>query len=411
MINRLKYIIIISILLASSVVGLNAEVKIVPYYSMNVTEGVVLPNKGDMMFGLNLTNDVGLLLSPSKESNHRILGFYELKYQGPGMHKVEGEKFSDRWMDHIGLLRYNYYIDKYTSIKIQANHTTEYKRTGTNEVWGKGLYDYDSNGFQFGVGRIFFEKLDTELSVGYSKLDFPNYTDLLYEAQASSGSTSESSAGKQNHALTQYNLNLKYGQSRVFFAYSLMAYEKQKVITQTTQPDGTLYSSTLQKDAVLTLGADHTHKIHNFLLITPSISWKLKGSNQNFWEFKSSGTSSLATIPERYIANYYAYTEYYFGIPCSLLLSKKWDLFYNLEYDWKDYLERPPRDSDGSYLTGKQHNYLFTMSTGFTFKPNAVTRTTLFYTYQKQTSNMKYEQYLPYNYEGNFIGINFNYTY
>ncbi|MHB9154937.1 MAG: hypothetical protein ACYC5N_04490, partial [Endomicrobiales bacterium] len=58
-----------------------------------------------------------------------------------------------------------------------------------------------------------------------------------------------------------------------------------------------------------------------------------------------------------------------------------------------------------------QANDLVILSVGFTLKPNDITRTTFFYTYQTQSSNMKFEKYLPYNYSGSFFGVSFNYTY
>jgi hypothetical protein len=411
--KKLSLVIILFTIIAITAKTAFAEAKIVPYYSLNVTEGVILPNEGDTMFGLNLTNDIGLLFSPAKESAHRILGFYELKYQGPGLHKEEGEKFSDRWMDHIGMLRYSYDIDKLTSVKLQLDDMTEYKRTGTNEVWGQGLYDFNRYGFTLGVTRTLFAKLDADLNFGYHTLIFPNYTDLLSEFQAGGGANAESSTGKQNQNVTQVDINLKYGQLRVTADSLLMSYTNQKVITGTVQPDGTYYTSTLQKDTVLSFGADYTQKLLGFLIISPAVNIKLKGSNQNYWQFSSTGTSSsgLSSTPVQYLSNYYAYTEYYMAIPCTLLVSKRWEMFYTPEFDWKDYLNRPPMDSAGNFATGLQHNYLAIMSTGFTYKPNDVTRTTFFYAYQAQTSNMKFEKYFPYNYNGSTFGVNFNYTY
>ena len=385
----------------------NAEAKLVPYYSLNVGEGIAVPNKGEYLFGLNLTNDIGLLFSPTKESDHRILAFYELKYVGPGLHKQEGEKFSDRWMDHISMLRYNYSIDKYTAVKVQLDYMIEYKRTGTNEVWGNGLYDFTRTGFVLGVSRTFLEKLETEFNYGYHSLDFPNYTDLLAEFQSGGGATAESSAGKQNNTMSQFGISAKYGNSRAFFDSTSMPYDKQKVITETKQTDGTYYSAALQKDTILSFGVSHTQKLFNFVLVSPALNYKIKNSNQNFQNF----ATATSTVPVQYFGNYYGYTEYSFELPLSLLLSRKWEFNYTLEYNWKDYVDRQPRDSDGNFVDGKQHNYLSIMSVGFTYKPNEVTRTTFFYSYQAQTSNMKFEKYLPYNYDGHYFGINFNYTY
>lgn len=394
----------LSLLLSGLIVPpLAAEVKIAPYYSLTLREGAAMPNRGDWMFDLNLTNDMGLIVQPS--DSQRFIGFYEIKYEGPGLKRQEGEKFTDRSMDHVVMLRHHYrFGDDYT-LKTQLDYMKEFKRTGSNEVWGKGLYDFDRVG-----GALTLEKrLTPEFSAGitqqYHVLSFPNYTDLLAEIQA--GDSAESSTGKQNHTVSQTGLCLTYGTTRLNVDFTLMSYLKQKVMTETVQQNGSYYSDTLQRDTVFQIALQHDQKLGKFLLFSPQASLKLKGSNQNYQHF----AVATATVPVRYVGSYYDYTQYSVGTPVNLFLSKKWEFYVSPEWEWKMYANRPPMDAANQFLDGTQANNLFVFSTGFTLRSSEVTRTTFFYAYQAQSSNMKFEKYFPYNYSGSFFGINFNYTY
>jgi hypothetical protein len=322
------------------------------------------------------------------------------------LRRQEGEKFTDRAMDHIIITRHHYrFNDEYT-LKTQLDYMTEYKRTGSNEVWGKGLYDFNRYGGGLTFERKFNNKLSLSVSQQYHYMDFPNYTDLLAEFQTG-GESAETSTGKQNHNLYQTGLALNYGQARFSLDFLLMAYTKQKVVSETVQPDKTYYSDTLQRDTILSAGVRYEQALWKRILLTPELALKAKSSNQNYQHF----TVATSSVPVRYIGSYYDYNAAAFSFPCTLLLSSRWEFFCNPEWEWKFYSSRPPRDADNNFVSGTQKNELLVLSLGFTLKPNDITRTSFFYTYQSQVSNMKFEKYLPYNYGAHFFGVNFNYTY
>jgi hypothetical protein len=385
-------------------VSASAEVKIAPYYSLQFAEGAAIPTKGDWMFAINLASDMGLIVQPSE--THRFIGFYEIKYDGPGLRRQEGEKFTDRAMDHVIVLRHHYKLNEEYTLKSQIDYMTEYKRTGTNEIWGSGLYDFNRYGGALTLERKLTPAFSAAMTQQYHYMEFPNYTDLLAEFQAG-GESSESSTGKQNHHLYQTDLALRYRQTKFSVNYVLMAYTKQKVVAETVQTDKTYYSGTLQRDAVLSFSIEHDRNFWNRLLVSPQGTVRLKSSNQNYQHF----AVATSSVPVRYIGSYYDYNEFSVALPCSVVLNKRWDFFFNPEWDWKMYLNRPPRDADNTFLDGTQRNDMVIVSVGFTLKPNDITRTSFFYTYQGQSSNMKFEKYLPYNYSAHFFGVSFNYTY
>jgi|AGTN01.2.fsa_nt_gi hypothetical protein len=380
-----------------------AEVKIAPYYSLTLREGAAMPNRGDWMFDLNLTNDMGLIVQPSEA--HRFFGFYELKYDGPGLKRQEGEKFTDRAIDHVVVLRHHYTFGGNYTLKSQLDYMKELKRTGTNEVWGKGLYDFDRVGLGLTLERAFDSGFSAGITQELHTLSFPNYTDLLSEIRA--GDSAESSTGKQNHNVSRTGLSVSYGATRLNVDITLMSYLKQKVISASVQPGGSYYSNTLQQDTIFQIGVRHDRRLGKVLVFSPQASLKLKSSNQNYQHFDV----ATATVPVRYVADYYDYTQYSVGAPVSLFLSKRWEFYVSPEWEWKMYAHRPPMDAQNNFLSGTQANNLFIFSSGLTLRSSEVTSTTFFYAYQSQSSNMKFEKYFPYNYSGSYFGINFNYTY
>jgi hypothetical protein len=403
--KTLRYFVAIFVTVVTVLGVACAELKMVPYYSLQFTEGAFVPSKGEWNFALNMLSDLGVIAKPADA--HSIVGFYELKYTGPGLKRQEGEKFTDSAMDHLGVLRYSYNITENDAIKPQIDYMKEYKRTGSNELWGSGLYDFN----RIGGGLTFTRKLSdnafASVTGQYHLMDFPNYTDLLAEFQAG-GSNVESSTGKQNHKLIQAGLAFDVDVNHLAIDLILMNYTKQKIAADTVQPSGSYYSEDLQKDNIINVSVSRYQEIGDSFSLSPYVSYKAKKSNQNFLYF---ATVNSTEVP-RFFGNYYDYDELDVALPIAVDLSSVWEFSVTPELDYKMYKQRPPRAESGAYLDGeKQNNRMTIISTGLTLKPNAVTRTTFFYVFQTQTSNMKFEKYLPYNYTGNFGGIKFEYTF
>ncbi|PKM92894.1 MAG: hypothetical protein CVU80_00950 [Elusimicrobia bacterium HGW-Elusimicrobia-4] len=403
--KKIIYPLLISIFPYFHISCLYAEVKVAPYYSLQFAEGAFIPNVGEWNFSVNLLSDLGVIVKP--EGKHSYVGFYELKYTGPGLKRQEGEKFTDRTMDHLVVLRHNYKIWENYFLKSQFDYMKEYKRTGSNEIWGTGLYDFSRLGGLVSFEKKFSDELSSNISLQYHFLNFPNYTDLLAEYQAG-GENIESSTGKQNHALYQPGFSVNYKANHFTTDIIFQNYTKQKVAVERIQLDGTYYSSDLQKDTIISFSLSHSENLWKKILFSPEISYKIKNSNQNYLHF----ASIESTETPSYFADYYDYNQFTFSFPVSFILQEKWEVSTSPEFDFKSYTKRPPQDDEGNFLTNKkQRNNQFILTSGVTFKPNSVTRTTVFYTFQNQSSNMKFERYLPYNYTGNYFGIKFEYTY
>ncbi|OGS20005.1 MAG: hypothetical protein A2252_01790 [Elusimicrobia bacterium RIFOXYA2_FULL_39_19] len=389
--------------------GLHA-VQFAPYYDFKLTQGVSVPSRGTPEFTLCLANDLGFIARVHPK--HSIVAFYELKYIGPSINRdgssirsLEGSSFTDRYIDYLFIVRHSWVYSKMFTFKTQVDSMIENTRTGANEAWGYGLYDFNRTGLMFSADMT-FETFKLDASIQYSLLDFPNYTDLLGELQAGAGD-GESQTGKQNHNILQIRSNLKYKGNKFSLGTTMQSYLKQKVVTSVVQANGTYYSAELQKENLISIGVERKQKVSEFLILSPYLSYKIKDSNQNYQHFTTAGSS----VPVAYQGDYYDYTELTVGLPMIFILSEKWDLILTPELSQKNYSSRPPLDANNNFTDGKQANNLMLMNVAFEKKSSEVARWALFYSYQQQASNVRFEKYLPYNYSGSFFGIKYSLRY
>jgi hypothetical protein len=100
------------------------------------------------------------------------------------------------------------------------------------------------------------------------------------------------------------------------------------------------------------------------------------------------------------------------SLPISFYLTKtKW-VTIAPEFEFLYYTSRNARDKDNNFVDEKQKNFLSVYSISYNSQsPDKHRKVSLFYTYQQQTSNMKFEKYYPYNYSGHYFGLSFSYSY
>lgn len=404
----MKRILILLLAMFTALACLEAKSKVAPYYALQMTEGASFPNIGDWLFSSTLTGDMGVMVQPGE--NHRFIGLYELRYSGPGLQRQEGQQFTDRSMDHVFVLRHHFNISDKNILKSQLDYVNEFTRAGVDEMWGTALYDNNRFGGSITLEHTIMPAMSVGITGQLHSFDFPNYIDLLSQYKQMGSSTTDVTAGLQNQTLMQAGLVYKFGKLHCSLDYSISDYTKQKVLTDTIQSDGTLYNSSLQRDTALTLDVRYQHEFPRILRVTPSLSIKNKSSNQNFWYYAYSQTTSQY-IPTKFFTGFFDYQEQKLSLPCDLLIASYYEIFVNPEWGKKAYSSRPPRAEDGSYLDGQQSIDQFIISYGMTFKPNKITRILLFYSFLTQSSNTRYEIGVPYNYSGNTIGVSFNYSY
>lgn len=393
-----------AVLFLPAVVLAEESPAVAPYYALDIRQGATVVSKGDWMYTLNLVNDLGLAVRLG--SGHRLLGFYELRYDGPGMNRTEGEPFTNRTMDHIFAIRDHWQFRPGYAATLQADHLVERTRSGANEVWGTGLYDYTRTGGAIACERTMANGTNWEVTLRRHELDYPNYTDLLSEYQAG-GAAADVITGKQNQSVTGIGGRVRYHRFLLNVDTALMQYRKQPVVSSTVQPDGTYYSAHKQRDATLAGTVSLDTPVYGRVTASPSLSLMTRVSNQNYQYF----SVAMSTVPVQFYRNYYGYAEAELAVPLTVPLSSKWQAFMTHCMAVRRYADRIARRGDGTFTTERQVTLRSTFSAGFSRRTSAVSRTTFTYAYQKQTSNMRYEQYVPYNYDVHYIGIGLQYTY
>ncbi len=400
------YQICLLLCLSSFFTTIYSEVKFAPYYNLQITEGVSIPSRGGWFFDLHLANDIGMI---AKLNNaHSLIGFYQIKYSGPGVKRQEGEQFTNRTMDHMVVFRHHWDTPWNFRLKSQIDYWKQLRRSGTNELWGYGLYDINRFGGLLGVQKKFGE-VALSGNFQYHSMIFPNYTDLLAELRVTEGGTAESSAGKQDHALTQLGLSGEWKMLKGSVDITLQNYFRQKVITNIVQPDGSFYSGALQSDTIVTI-ASAVDLASGIFATSPGVKYGMRASNQNYLHFDDVTSTAPAKISP-YHSDYYSFSQLSLSLPLYLSVAKAWELFLILDHEIKSYSSRPARDGNGNFLKEKQQNALQIITCGFNYMPNPVTTTTLYLANQTSSSNMKYEKYLPYNFTAFSFGVRFSYRY
>jgi len=378
----------------------SADIRLAPYYSMEWTEGVSFPRPEltGWFFSGDLITDLGLIAKIGEK--HTILPFYELHFTGPGLHRPEGSAFTDTSQDHVVFLQYQYILNPKITLKARGDWMVELYRSGADEAWGTGLYDFFRWGGQAKAELGEIGPLPgLDVFAEYHYFDFPRYTDLLSELKEEE-STREV-VGQDQHnirsgvAFSKWGVNLEG-------SYAMQVYTTQEIIEE----GGTYATGEKQFDQ--TLSANARYGIGKFWRADLDAGYTIHLSNQNYIRFDTSDILNVEAITESFVENYYSYTELNITPTLSINFPKGRKLFVSPEVQLRNYANRPARLSNGTNC-GIQWNEIGYITVGHCWPKTAVSNTTMYYTYVTARSNNHYEVYYPYNYVAHFVG--FKYTY
>lgn len=371
-----------------------------PYYSFNFSEGVYIPSVGRWGWSTVLSNEIGSIFKPAQA--HTGLFYYQLKYTGPGLKRQEGELFEQRSMAHSLVLQYSY---KYgtTVFKTRLTYDYDFWRSGTNELWGLGLYDNERIGLTEEVEYKMNDEITLKGLLGYKFIKFPNYTNLIEEYIAGA---EETAAGKQDNHMFMFSTKAKYNFHNVGLMMILQNYVKQQVLSENAT-----YSDKKQQDYNIELSYYYDIlKLANLVTLNPYFAIKYKDSNQAFLYLTS---YDITTSTPLVVQDYYDYLKFSLSLPVNFQIATNKMFTFNPEFELTSYLSRQPRDENNNFIHGKkQQNLLLLLSLIYTSQSTDRHRkVSVFYTYQQQSSNTKFEKYYPYNYSGHYFGIRFSYSY
>lgn len=386
-----------------------------PYYNFGLTEGLSLPSIGNFFFGSNLESTLGGQVAIAPE--HSASGVYTIEYSGPGIRSEDDREFAERTLDHQVGLGHQWKITDRCDLKTRLAFLNEYRRTGANEPFGQGLYDF----WSFGVEEEFAARAGygvvAGLGLGLSWVGFPNYTDLLNEFQMA-GTGAETAGGQQDYTRFQVSPEARYKDAgRMWVSWSLQSFRNAKVLTE----QGT-YGSETQADSTLGIGGTWKFRLTpsesrfpGVVAADPQLDVSIKNSNQNFLRFAGFGAATFDFVPD-----YYSYTKYDFKAPVRWAFEGGTAMFFVPGLIYKRYASRPPRNADGTYQhegnnpnqpAKQQWNQTLLLSWGVSFPTHRFAAWTLAYTWHLQKSNNHFEKYLPSNFSGHLISLGLNIGY
>jgi len=371
-----------------------------PYFNMNLSQGGYLPTSGDFFTGANVNMNVGLLSKINE--NHQIFGLYSLGFAGEGFRFPDTQEFASKNLLHNFNAEYRWQINPAFRLRPGMAYGINYSRTAAGEIWGEGLYDSKSLGGQLAADYIFgmFGK-NTTLSAQwlYRDIKFPNYTDILREFQGTDSNT-ELAGGLKDQTLNEISLSLYWSKFFGRARYNIINFKRDEVVGSNG-----LYNGDKQRDTNMVLSGGFEGSLWIFET-SPEVSYALHHSNQNFLLFQS------ATDPSpKFAADYYNYSEAHLALPFFVNFTKKWALNLGLDYQFRSYSSRQPRDSYNQFTDGTQKNNMVSLTAGFRKKLNEVSAMTLTFTSVVATSNNHFERYLPYNYTGQSVSLGYQLTY
>jgi len=374
-----------------------------PLYGFTWSEGLNTSSVGSFFFGSNLDTTLGGRWA--LPNDQALCGVYELTYSGPALRAQEGREFAERSIDHSLGMGHQWKVSPQYLVRTRLSFLDEYRRSGSSELFGHGLYDFYAPGINVDQELDLGSGMLGGLGLSYTYVLFPNYTDLLTEFQQANA-TSEKAGGEQDYQQIRLNPSIRFGkQGSVWLALATQMYVKGTVIGA----NGTA-GSTKQLDATEELGAAWifgTPSEAMGLSSDPSLTVRAKQSNQNFLHFRYFGDLAPDFIHHNY--NYWS---------VDLLAPGHWwfddtrQLFLQPEFVFTQYTSRPPRTAAGLYKTDqRQYDSSLLLTLGYR-KPIYRTGTlTTGYMLQLQASNNHFERFLPYNYTGNMLFTSVNITY
>ncbi|MDD2774180.1 MAG: hypothetical protein PHP45_10865 [Elusimicrobiales bacterium] len=379
-----------------------------PYFNMSLSEGVGLPSQGNFFSGGGIDTRLGLLTKFSGSSS--LFALYNLRYAGPGFQPQDARQFQERSLDHNFNAEYRLKLDERLTLRPGGAYTMGYRRLGANETWDSGLYNVNTKGGQLAADyRIgWFEDAGLlTAQVLYRQLRFPNYTDLLREFEGS-GASSELGAGLEDQNLTQFSARVEWRDYFGGISRSQMGYINQTVIGSDGQ-----YSGAKQGDSSLTVDGGIRRKIGR-LSLAPSLGLTFFRSDQAFLRYKFFGAAptdiSNPSADVTLIENAYSYNELALSIPIQISADPdaEWTVSGGLNLTARQYSDRPPRDAQNNFQSGRQRNLLTKLYAVFRRRLNEAATMDLTYAFIVAASNNHFETYLPYNYTAHSFGIAYN---
>jgi hypothetical protein len=368
-----------------------------PYFSINVSEGLVFLGKGFPTTANSIVMDAAYIRNIDVRNSWMLL--YELNYQGPGLRAQDSESLSERHQNNYMMAKYFHKLTPDVDLKFKTSFLNEFFKLSKNEAWGSGLYDYYRIG---GGGEAVLRAVSPFLinaTYDIHYLQFPNYTDLLSEYLGSGGET----ARKQTHILQQVNGKIaNAAQQKYNYAaeYSLVlkTYVKSGIVLK----DGLYSDRTRQFDATQLLSVSGNTVI-SMLYFGLTASYERQRSNLYYLNEDVNGRK----LPINFNSD--ALTA---ALTTGVLFSPRNQLMLDASYMFKNYPDKVVLDASGAFVDGKTlRTSTFLASISYHYVSKTLFRFQPVYSFKLVSGNDKSEQGKVFNYAAHYLGVNLIFSY
>jgi len=304
---------------------------------------------------------------------------------------IEEETLFLKRMNNLGSLAYKHKFSKEMEGKVSFDTRYNFNMETKDEPFGKGLYDLYDLGVSGSVSFNSFlneEPLPLTFGVKYYQRKYPNYNSL-----GATNSTVVSLTGGKETAPKDYNaevftVDYKTVLAHFYteFSYNLVLKSFTDAYTRTSQ--GAI-SNTFRFDAVHYLSISGQLPITQGTAFGTDIDYILNASNGSIFD-----SDNLRFTDEYYSFGSLAFKPYY---SFNLFGSLNTAVFYQVLV--RNYKSRNARDSAGRYLPDTQSDLENTIGVSFKYPVDKNFNLVGGISYTGADSNMKYQDYVKYNYK------------
>ncbi len=388
---KVKFLTMILIILLFSLSIFSQDRRIASYTDISFVQSIDVYDKvffsGGKLRGL-------VSLSYDFDERRKAYLSFSVGYQGPSTYKLDND-IKERKIIKSVFGEYHYILNDNLRIRPNVYFGVEKFRDSLQANYDDDMYNNTVKGLGFSVDLI--REYNLTFIVGYRKIHYPNYTDLLSEMKYDSSMIKTGMYDKN-----VYEAGLRFKKEKWFsdLSYIRYLYTAQKVI----KSDGTL-SRKKQKDSEFNVILGNERKIGYFDFY-PSINLSIYSSNQNYLRYKG-----LFDISPFFVKDAYSRMDFNINLPFLINFTNSSFNMTNV-FSSRFYFSRPPRDENNNYIANeKQHQYIWFLNFEYVKNITLLAFWKVGYSISISKSNNRFEVYTPYNYTAHSFYLGYGIRY
>lgn len=304
---------------------------------------------------------------------------------------IEEETLFLRRMNNLGSVAYKHKFSKEFEGKVSFDTKYNFNMETKDEPFGKGLYDLYDLGFSGSVSYNFFfndKPLPLTFGAKYYQRKYPNYTSLGSTNSTVSALTGGKEAKPKDFNALAFTVDYKTVISNIFaeLSYNLICKNYLDAYTRTSQ--GAI-SDTIRLDTAHYVSLSTQMPVAQGTMAGMDIDYSLYASNGSIYD-----STNFVFTDEYYAYGSLAFKPYY---SFNLMGDLNAALFYQILF--RNYKSRKARGSSGAYSADNQSDLENTIGVSLKYPIDKNMNLVGGFSYMAADSNMKYQDYVKYNFK------------